>query len=269
MKKLSWTICTVISLPTGLLQKINRVSGQVIPLQTSYYILLVKSIRLLIVQNVWKFVQYFLTFPKVWHEGLIFKLKQNGISGNLLKLFQNYLSNRKQCVVLSGAYSDYSGIESGVPPGYVLGPIFLIYINDLERNINSNIQFFADDTMLFSLVNSVVNFCTWLELGPWNHTSLGRSVGFNPDPTKQAVEILFSCKKSTPTIHSYYLMELLWQKWMDKSIKVLYSIQASLLVNISISIMNAKKNLGIIKYHLRHLIKCIKLLSAPILITVM
>ena len=91
---------------------------------------------------------------KVWHDCLIFKLKQNGISGSLLKLFQNYLSNRKQCVVLNGSISEYSGVESGVPQGSVLGPLlFLIYINDLERNLKSNIKFFADDTMmLFSLV---------------------------------------------------------------------------------------------------------------------
>ena len=82
---------------------------------------------------------------KVWHDVLI--------SGNLLKLFQNYLSNGKQCVVLNGAYSDYSSIESGVPQGSVLGPLlFRIYTNDLERNFNSNIKYFADDTMLFSLV---------------------------------------------------------------------------------------------------------------------
>ena len=92
-------------------------------------------------------------FDKVWHDGLIFKLKQNGVSGGILKLFQNYLSNRKQRVVLNGSHSDYSVIESGVPQGSVLGPLlFLIYINDLERNIKSKIKFFADDTMLFSLV---------------------------------------------------------------------------------------------------------------------
>ena len=38
-------------------------------------------------------------FDKVWHDGLILKLKQNGISGSLLNLFQNYLSNRKQRVL--------------------------------------------------------------------------------------------------------------------------------------------------------------------------
>ena len=59
-------------------------------------------------------------FDKVWHGGLIFKLKQNGISGNLLKLFENYLHNRKQRVVLNGYYSDYSIIESGVPKAQFL-----------------------------------------------------------------------------------------------------------------------------------------------------
>ena len=71
------------------------------------------------------------------------------ILGNLLRLFQNYLSKRKR-VVLNGSYSDYSSIESGVPQGSVLGPLlFLVYINDLERNIRSNIKLFADDTMFF------------------------------------------------------------------------------------------------------------------------
>ena len=96
-------------------------------------------------------------FDKVWHDGLIFKLKQNGISGSLLKLFENYLQNRKQRVVLNGSFSDYSEIKSGVPQGSVLGPLlFLIYINDLERNIKYNIKIFADDTMLFSVVKDPV-----------------------------------------------------------------------------------------------------------------
>ena len=93
----------------------------------------------------------------MWHDGLIFKLKQNGISGSLLKLFENYLHNRKQCVVLNSSCFDYSTIESGVPQGSVISPmLFLIYINDLERNIKSDIKILADNTMLFSTVKNPI-----------------------------------------------------------------------------------------------------------------
>ena len=89
-------------------------------------------------------------FDKVWHEGLLFKLKQNGIHGKLFTLFENYLSNRRQRVVLNGKQSGWAQVLSGVPQGSVLGPLlFLIYINDLECGILSRIKFFADDTSLY------------------------------------------------------------------------------------------------------------------------
>ena len=137
----------------------------------------------------------------MWHVGLILKLEQNGISGSLLKLLENYLHNRKQRVVLNGFYSDYSLIESGVPQGSVLGPLlFLVYINDLERNVRSNIKFFADDTMLFSIVMDPVISANDLNhdldmIYQWAHQW---KMEFNPDPTKQATEVLFSCKKNRP-----------------------------------------------------------------------
>ena len=140
-------------------------------------------------------------FDKVWHDGLIFKLKQNGISGRLLQHFENYILNQKQRVVLNGSHSEYSVIESGVPQSSVLGSLlFLIYINDLERNIKSNINFFADDTSLLSTVKSPVISAEDLNhdlaiIHQWAHQ---RKMEFNPDPTKQATQVLFSCKKFSP-----------------------------------------------------------------------
>ena len=139
-------------------------------------------------------------FDKVWHEGLLFKLKQNGVSGSLLKFFESYLSNRKQRVALNGVFSEYSLIESGVPQGSVLGPLlFLVYINDLEKNIKSNVKFFADDTMLYSVVSdpliSAADLNHDLELiSQW---AFQWKMAFNPDPNKQATEILFFMQKET------------------------------------------------------------------------
>ena len=143
-------------------------------------------------------------FDKVWHDGLIFKMRQNGISGQLLKLFQNYLNNRKQRVVINGFQSD---IESGVPQGSVIGPLlFLIYINDLERNIKSNVKFFADDTMLFSIVNDPILSASELnhDLNVINQWAYQWKMEFNPDPKKQATEVLFSCKRNSPNHPSLF-----------------------------------------------------------------
>ena len=92
-------------------------------------------------------------FDKVWHKGLICKLRQYGFTGNLLALLTDFLSNRKQRVVLNGQDSSRADIKAGVPQGFILGPLlFLVYINDLTENLNSNPKLFAEDTSLFSIV---------------------------------------------------------------------------------------------------------------------
>ena len=84
-----------------------------------------------------------------WHKGLIFKLEQNGICGQLLNWIQNYLSDRSQRVFIGTFYSRPQRILAGVPQGSVLGPLlFLIYVNDITESLLSVARLFADDTSL-------------------------------------------------------------------------------------------------------------------------
>ncbi len=94
-------------------------------------------------------------FDKVWHAGVIHKLKQNGIHGSLLNWFKNYLDKRHQRIVIKGQCSKWGQIEAGVPQGSVLGPLlFLIYINDLVDVVDCGIKMFADDTCLYINVDN-------------------------------------------------------------------------------------------------------------------
>ena len=86
-------------------------------------------------------------FDRVWHNGLLFKLKSIGISGKLLNWFSNYLADRKQRVVINGNTSEFKLAEAGVPQGSILGPLLLlVYINDIVRELDCNVRIFADDT---------------------------------------------------------------------------------------------------------------------------
>ncbi len=96
-------------------------------------------------------------FDRVWHKGLIFKLKQNGLSGRLLQWIEDYLTNRKQQVAIRSTKSDLKLINAGVPQGSVLGPLlFLVYVNDITENLLSITRLFADDSSL-SFTSSILN----------------------------------------------------------------------------------------------------------------
>ena len=141
-------------------------------------------------------------FDRVWHTGLLFKLKSFGVSGNILNWFKSYLGNRSQKVVINGVSSSLDKLFAGVPQGSILGPLlFLIFVQDIEENIISDINLFADDTALIqeynlcSDVEQILNHDLKL-ISNWGKQWL---VTFNPDKT---VFMNFSLKryKSYPQI---------------------------------------------------------------------
>ena len=94
-------------------------------------------------------------FDKVPHQRLLLKLKAHGIGDSITDWIEQWLTDRRQRVVVDGEVSNWKSVLSGVPQGSVLGPIlFLIYINDLDDSITSNVLKFADDTKLFRRVNT-------------------------------------------------------------------------------------------------------------------
>ena len=97
-------------------------------------------------------------FDKVPHQRLLLKLKAHGIGDSITDWIEQWLTDRRQRVVVDGEVSNWKSVLSGVPQGSVLGPIlFLIYINDLGDSITSNVLKFADDTKLFRKVNTNVD----------------------------------------------------------------------------------------------------------------
>ena len=94
-------------------------------------------------------------FDRIWHDGLLHKLSCIGISGNLSNWFRDYLSERKQRVVINGFASDFKPVNVGLPQRSILSPLlFLIYINDIVRTLNCNVRLFADDTSLYVVVEN-------------------------------------------------------------------------------------------------------------------
>ena len=95
-------------------------------------------------------------FHKVWRQGLLYKLKQNIILGNLLETLTEILKGWKPRVVLNWQNSTWANVEAGVHQGCILYLlIFLIYINDLSDNLSTIVKLFANDTSLLSVVHNI------------------------------------------------------------------------------------------------------------------
>ena len=91
---------------------------------------------------------------RVWHAGLLHKLRPYGISGQIFGLISSFLGNRRLPVILDGKSSQEYPVNVGVPQGSILRlALFLLYINDLSQDVICNIAISADVTTLYSKCN--------------------------------------------------------------------------------------------------------------------
>ena len=113
-------------------------------------------------------------FDKVWHRGLLHKLRAAGVCGSAYRWFSSFLAGRRQATVVEGCQSPFLALHAGVPQGAILGPLlFSVYMNDIPSpNLTTNL--FADDTSVYALGESVQDLvprlqasvngvCSWLK----------------------------------------------------------------------------------------------------------
>ena len=97
-------------------------------------------------------------FDRVWHGGLLHKLKSYGITGQIFSIIKSFLQDRKIKVVLDGQHSNSYSISSGVPQGSILGPtLFLVFINDMPDDLLCKLLIYADDTTIYSILDKKSN----------------------------------------------------------------------------------------------------------------
>ena len=122
-------------------------------------------------------------FDTVPHARLLKKLQAYGVDGELLEWITEYLKNRSQVVTVNGESSSVGAVLSGIPQGTVLGPLlFVVYINDILDNINSEGLLFADDAKIFRTItckdDALLLQQDILELEAWSDKWL---LKFHPD----------------------------------------------------------------------------------------
>ena len=104
-------------------------------------------------------------FNRVWHAGILHKLKSYRTLGQILGLISSFLSNGRLRVVLSGESSQEYPVNAGVPQGSILGPtLFLLHINDLPDDVICDIAIYANDTTLYSKCDQAPDLWQQLEL---------------------------------------------------------------------------------------------------------
>ena len=94
-------------------------------------------------------------FDLVNHKALLYKLKLMGLGGSIFNIFEEFLTDRKQCVSVDGCFSGSQPVVSGVPQGSVLGPLlFILFTADMWNGLENKVVAYADDTSLYAEIKS-------------------------------------------------------------------------------------------------------------------
>jgi hypothetical protein len=94
-------------------------------------------------------------FDLVPHGRLLTKIANSGVDSRVVGWIREFLLGRTQRVRVVEHLSEEVRVTSGVPQGSLLGPLlFLAYVNDISRNIESTIRLFADDCVIYRKITN-------------------------------------------------------------------------------------------------------------------
>ena len=97
-------------------------------------------------------------FNKMPHQRLLLKLKAHGIGNDVINWIEEWLTHRRQRVIVDGEISNWKSVLSGVQQGSILGHIqFIMYIHELEDDLSSKVLTFANDTKVFIKITNVTD----------------------------------------------------------------------------------------------------------------
>lgn len=134
------------------------------------------------------FIDYQKAFDSVSHSTVLLKLAALGISGDLLEIIQDYLSDRKQFTIVNGCKSSTAHIEFGVPQGSILGPVsFSANVNDLpdkSDNQDGETNLFADDSTAFEIGSNADDALNKINITAKNIEAYSRSNSLTIHPKK-------------------------------------------------------------------------------------
>ena len=184
-------------------------------------------------------------------------MRQCGISGKLLAIIQSFLANRKQRTVLNDKTSQWGAIEAGVPQGSILGPLFfLIYINDLTDGVICNVKLFADDTSIFTVVHDPNSAAVEInhDLDLINLWARKWRMSFNPDISKQAVEVTFSKKRCPPNHPPIFFNDVPVKNVPEqKHLGILLDSKLSFANHIKAIISKSRHGIGVLRFFSKYL----------------
>ena len=189
-------------------------------------------------------------FDTVPHDRLLYKMENFGICDSLLKWLRCFLTERNMRVVVDGANSPSTSVDSGVPQGTVLGPLlFLCHINDLPEAVKSQVRLFADDCLLYrEIVDFQDHYTLQRDLKSLEEWAAKWGMRFNASKC-----YIMSLARNPPSSFMYSLDNTFLQTVSSNPyLGVLFSNNLTWTEHINKITKKANCSLGFLKRNLRH-----------------